>query len=175
MCRLWPEDRLGEITPSRDRLEMELSRLVLAGAGPGEKKPVLAICRGLQVLNVAAGGTLYQDLGDFTKQMHNQKAPCQHPIHEVTILEESVFYSLAGTKVYRVNSFHHQGVKKLGQGLKAVARSRDGLIEAVEGEAAGLNIVGVQWHPEATWEKNQLSRNLFANLVRQACRRFKSC
>lgn len=157
---------MGEITPLRDELELALCRLALQGP-----KPVLGICRGIQVLNVAAGGTLYQDLADFTKQMHSQKAPRWYPTHEVEILEESTLFSLAGAKSYRVNSFHHQGLKKLGQGLKAVAWSRDGLIEAVEAEDPSRSILGVQWHPEGTYDKDQLSFNLFSYLVEQAAGR----
>jgi len=159
-----PQNGLGEITPHRDRLELELCRLALRG-----QKPLLGICRGIQVLNVAAGGTLHQDLAGITEQMHSQKSPRWYPTHEVEILAESGLYSLAGQGFYRVNSFHHQGLKRIGQGLKVSARSRDNLIEAVEGEgAAALTIMGVQWHPEGTWNQDELYRSLFVNLVRQA-------
>lgn len=158
-----PVNGLGEITPVRDQLELELCRIALQGL-----KPVLAICRGIQVLNVAAGGTLHQDLALITKQMHSQKAPRWYPTHEVEILEDSKLYAQSGEKLYRVNSFHHQAINKLGQGLKAVAWSRDNLIEAVEAQgAANINIMGVQWHPEGTWERDKLSLSLFQSLIKQ--------
>lgn len=158
-----PVNGLGEITPARDSLELELCRLALQG-----RKPVLAICRGLQVLNVAAGGTLHQDLASITKQMHSQKAPRWYPTHEVEILEGSRLFSAAKGGSYRVNSFHHQAINTLGEGLVAVAWSRDGLIEAVEGTSRESHIVGVQWHPEGTWDKDSLSFSFFHELVSHA-------
>lgn len=158
-----PVNGMGEITPVRDQLELELCRKAFRGS-----KPVLAICRGLQVLNVAAGGTLHQDLAPITKQMHSQKAPRWYPTHEVEILEGSSLSSVVKDSSYRVNSFHHQGINALGDGLVAVAWSRDGLIEAVEGTKQGVHIVGVQWHPEGTWDRDALSFSFFQELVFQA-------
>jgi len=154
---------MGEITPIRDKLELELCRMALQG-----NKPVLAICRGIQVLNVAAGGTLYQDLAAVTSLQHSQQAPRWYPTHQIRIWEGSSLYALAGQEYYRVNSFHHQAINKLGQGLKAVAWSGDNLIEAVEAEEKPERIVGVQWHPEGTWETDALSFNLFRRLVQHA-------
>lgn len=158
-----PRVGLGEITPLRDQLELELCRLALKG-----EKPLLAICRGLQVLNVAAGGSVHQDLAPVTRLMHSQKAPRWHPTHEVAILQDSGLYFLAGADRYRVNSFHHQGINELGQGLAAVAWSNDNLVEAVESPDKPLKIIGVQWHPETRWDRDRFAFRLFMNLVDQA-------
>ncbi|MFY9377950.1 MAG: gamma-glutamyl-gamma-aminobutyrate hydrolase family protein [Peptococcia bacterium] len=158
-----PQKDLGVITPLRDQLELELSRLALVG-----NKPVLAICRGIQVLNVAAGGTIYQDISGLTQLKHSQEAPRWHPTHGIQIAEESSLFTLAGQTHYRVNSFHHQAIAKVGQGLRAVAWARDKLVEAVENLAGDGRIRGVQWHPEGSWQQDQLSLKLFSDLVLQA-------
>lgn len=154
---------LGEITPRRDCLELSLARLALEG-----NKPVLAICRGLQVLNVAAGGTLHQDLKGVTKFLHSQNAPRWYPTHQVDIEENSRIYQIAGEKSFRVNSFHHQGINKTGPLLKAVGWSKDGLVEAVEAAEPSRHIIGVQWHPEGTWDRDKISFLLFKDLVEAA-------
>lgn len=158
-----PQVGLGEITPLRDQLELALCSLALPGP-----KPILAICRGVQVLNIAAGGTIYQDLAKISQLKHSQAAPRWYPTHEIQILEESSLYKLAGQSRWRVNSFHHQAINKLGQQLKAVAWSKDKLIEAVEDIEGSGRIRGVQWHPEGTWQRDKLSYNLFCDLVKQA-------
>jgi putative glutamine amidotransferase len=154
-----PLEGLGEITPRRDAFEMALARLVLAG-----NKPALGICRGMQLLNVAAGGTLYQDLKGVSEFLHNQQAPRWYPVHTVQAERESRLFGLAGQESFLVNSFHHQMVRQLGQGLKAVAWSKDGLIEAIE-SAKDKQIMAVQWHPECNWSSESISLAIFKNLV----------
>lgn len=154
---------LGEITPRRDALELSLTRLALEG-----NKPLLAICRGLQVLNAAAGGTLHQDLKGVTGFLHSQNAPRWYPTHQVDIEEKSRLYQIIGEKSLRVNSFHHQGINKLAPSLTAVAWSRDGLVEAAEAAEPSRHIIGVQWHPEGTWDRDRASFLLFKDLVEAA-------
>ena len=110
-------------------------------------KPLLGICKGLQALNVALGGTLYQDIGKESSSTlcHLQSAPRQYPSHNVSIREGSMLSSIIGSTMM-VNSFHHQAVKDLAAGLSVAATSSDGLVEAVEME--GHPVLAVQWHPE---------------------------
>jgi len=157
-----PQENLGEITPQRDVFEMALVKMVLAG-----NKPALGICRGLQLLNVAAGGTLYQDLKGITELLHNQQAPRWYPVHSVQVEQASRLYGLAGQDSFLVNSFHHQAICQLGQGFRAVAWSKDGLIEAIE-SSEDKKIMAVQWHPECNQSSDGTSLALFKELVQNA-------
>lgn len=150
---------IGEICPKRDLFELELARIALQGT-----KPVLGICRGMQLLNIAAGGSVYQDIKEFTKQEHNQRAPKWYPFHNVNISEDSQLYKLVGQNKIMVNSFHHQAVKRIGKGLKVVAWSNDNIIEAFEGED-NKRLLGVQWHPECSWKKDRISQAIFSFLI----------
>ena len=121
-----------------------------------QHKPILGICRGLQVLNVAFGGTLIQDIPN-----HSQKADRHVLTHEVKIVKDSQLASIFNEST-QVNSLHHQVIDRLGDGLKAVAFSSEGYIEAIEAD----NILAVQWHPEAlTHEPDQLK--LFKSFIKQ--------
>jgi putative glutamine amidotransferase len=139
-----PHPSLGSVNPERDAMEFR----VLEGALRREI-PVLAICRGAQLLNVAWGGTLFQDLPSLrpTAMEHRQQAPVDQPRHTVTVEKGSRLRDVLGADVVPVNSFHHQGIDRLAPGLRAVAWADDGLVEGVE-SADGRWIVGVQWHPE---------------------------
>ncbi len=138
-----PIPQLGTIDPIRDAYEMKLACSIIR-----EKKPVLAICRGCQVLNVAAGGSLWQDINTQVKGSlkHDQQAPLSYASHTVRFTKGSILSKIYGAEKVGVNSFHHQGVKSLGLGLTSIAWADDGTIEAVEGN--GRFMVGVQWHPE---------------------------
>jgi putative glutamine amidotransferase len=135
----------GAVDATRDRFELELLR-AFAAAG----KPVLGICRGLQLINVAFGGTLYQDLcadGATAVQHVHAEAYDAHG-HSLRMAPGSWFAKLHGDAATGiVNSLHHQGVKTLGEGLEAQAWSDDGVIEAIRGTGDTF-IAGVQWHPE---------------------------
>lgn len=176
-----PEVGLGVICPERDELEVLLLQEVLQLG-----KPVLGICRGLQLMNAALGGTLVQDLtrAKRGKIQHNQKAPRHHLSHTVHIEQGSRLYDLLGrvTKV-RTNSFHHQAVLQLAPSLRAVAWDDEGLIEGVEmkpaggrhrhGDSAELTVrqpfvVAVQWHPENLWRTSPEFLGLFRGLVEAA-------
>ena len=141
-----PHAKLGETNPAIDRFEIavvhEAERLGM---------PLLAICRGAQVLNVARGGDLYQDLADEvgTTVHHRRGEPDEPaPWHEVVVEPDSLLARSLGIERLEVNAFHHQAVRILGEGLRAVAHAGDGVIEGVELPGAGFEL-GVQWHPEA--------------------------
>ncbi|KUK31456.1 MAG: Glutamine amidotransferase class-I domain protein [Thermoanaerobacterales bacterium 50_218] len=141
--------KLGEVSLVRDKFEIALVKLVL-DAG----KPVLGICRGIQVLNVALGGTLYQDLSSQAPAslQHIQRGARKEPAHEVEIKKGSLLASVLGAERIWVNSFHHQAVKDVAPSLEAVAWSADGVVEAVELPGHDF-VVGVQWHPEDLLEE----------------------
>ncbi|MEW6244629.1 MAG: gamma-glutamyl-gamma-aminobutyrate hydrolase family protein [Bacillota bacterium] len=159
-----PEEGLGEITPERDVMEMSLTRAALE-----MDMPVLAICRGIQVLNVAAGGTLYQDIKSQVRgaKKHRQDAPRWYPTHEVRLRDGTRIASIACASRIRVNSFHHQAVRELGENMLITGEARDGIIEAIE-SAVHRFVVGVQWHPEMMYETDSVARALFSAFVAAA-------
>ena len=132
----------GELCPRRDRLELELLQAVLA-----VRKPLLGICRGLQLMNVGLGGSLYQDLPTQHPGpiRHRMEAPYDREAHSVKL--SGPLAALYGTEQLGVNSCHHQGVKDLAPGLCPMARAEDGLVEAFY-LPDRLFAWAVQWHPE---------------------------
>jgi putative glutamine amidotransferase len=160
-----PHEKLGRAYPERDATDFEL--LEYAGEN---NVPTLGICFGVQSMNVSRGGSLVQDIPALVPgaQVHSLKDEEGGPArHTVTIQEGSLLSRLAGAGKAEVNSYHHQSIERVGAGLRATAVTQDGVIEAVEDDA-GRFIVGVQWHPEQDWERNPLSRALFAEFVRRA-------
>lgn len=160
-----PIPGLGQITPDRDRLEIELIQLFME-----KDRPLLAICRGCQILNVAAGGTMYQDLYKQRRGLlqHFQHAPRHHASHYVTIQANTLLHQITGLDVYKVNSFHHQAVKDPAADFVVSATSRDGVIEAIESRHHRF-VLGVQWHPENMTETDEQAQKLFEKFV-EACR-----
>jgi putative glutamine amidotransferase len=157
-----PRSGLGQVVPERDELELALIHEML-----GQRKPILGICRGMQVLNVALGGTLYQDLDRQWRGLiaHQQKARRDHLSHGIRIESKSQLYDLLGRQKYlRTNSFHHQAVRKLAKSLRPVAWDEEGLIEGVEHVSASF-ILAVQWHPENLWRTHSVFHGLFKGLV----------
>lgn len=159
--------------PLCDRTDRERDRveLLLAGWAIAEGKPVLGVCRGLQLINVAAGGTLYQDLAEqYAGAIRHDYFPYaggharDHLAHAVRISEASRLERVLGARELRVNSMHHQGIRELGRGLVATAHAPDGLIEGIEG-TNGRFVVAVQWHPEALTDADSRSRQLFAAFI----------
>lgn len=158
----------GNLDPARDRVELQLTRWAME-----DGKPLLGLCRGLQVINVAAGGTLWQDLasqnGAFAKHDYFPTAGFErdHLAHEVAVAAGTRLGSYLESSRVAVNSMHHQGIKALGGGLVACATSDDGLIEAVEG-CTDAFLVGVQWHPEVFEMADPHVRHLFGAFINAA-------
>jgi len=140
-----PSPQLGAIDGGRDTFELALFR-----AARARGLPVLAVCRGLQLVNVALGGSLWQDLPTDRPGgiAHEQRAPRDRRTHAVRVPPDTRTRALVGAEQVMVNSFHHQAIRELGEGLVATAWAEDGIIEAAE-VADGGWVVGVQWHPES--------------------------
>lgn len=161
-----PHQRLGDVEPARDTVELELFKEVLA-----LNKPILGICRGLQIINIAAGGNMYQDI--YTQKegellQHSQKAPTFHASHFVQVEKGSLLESLAETTQIKVNSYHHQAVKDVPPPLKVSGVASDGVIEAIESTTHRF-VLGVQWHPEALVQKEDVvSRRIFDRFIEKS-------
>jgi putative glutamine amidotransferase len=134
--------------------ELDFVELAVAKGADKRDLPVLAICRGMQALNVARGGTLHQHLPD-DEIAHRQEHPPESMTHHVRIETDSRLAQILGTTSIEVNSFHHQAIDELGEGLRAVAWAPDGVIEAVEAVDRAEFMVGVQWHAEGLWEQDR--------------------
>jgi putative glutamine amidotransferase len=158
----------GVTDADRDRVEVALVQWAMA-----ERKPVLAVCRGVQVLNVAAGGTLHQDLVDWCdaaiKHDYWPSDGLQRDdlVHDVRVEPGTQLAAIMGAGMSTVNSMHHQGIKKLAPSLVANAFAPDGLIEGVEGRDEGY-VLGVQWHPEELVENAPAARRLFESFIEAA-------
>ncbi|MDR0200491.1 MAG: gamma-glutamyl-gamma-aminobutyrate hydrolase family protein [Streptococcaceae bacterium] len=158
-----PIAELGRSNYKRDAFE-----LALVKAAQETGKPILGICRGLQLINVALGGTLYQDLAVQYPQIrikHAQAAPGEQPTHHVAMSPGSYLYQLFGDSAY-VNSRHHQAAHKIAKGLTVVATSPDGVIEALE--SSDGEILAVQWHPENMWREHEEQFKLFEDFVKRS-------
>ncbi|MGD9251423.1 MAG: gamma-glutamyl-gamma-aminobutyrate hydrolase family protein [Desulfobacterales bacterium] len=158
---------LRQVTPERDNMELTVTQWALH-----KRLPILAICRGIQVLNVAAGGSLWQDIASQVPgaQKHDQYPDNRedHLAHTIEIVPGSRIAAICRQTRLDVNSLHHQAIDRVGRGLTVVARSGDGIVEAVEGEGDPW-IVGVQWHPEWLIADCEAMRLLFG-AFRDACR-----
>lgn len=162
------EDALPQISslcPERDAYEFPLIKLAFA-----RQMPILGICRGEQLLNLAMGGTIFQDLPSqkgTLLEAHSQSAPRDEVVHAVEVNRDSLLAQILGEESFKVNSFHHQAVKRVAEGLKAVAFSADGVVEAVESDCF-RPVLGVQWHPECLTNSQPVMRNLFLWLTAEA-------
>lgn len=145
----------------RDQYEIELIKQCAE-----HHIPIFGICRGQQIINVAFGGTLFQDNCNANEYVfqHNQKERREYPIHVIRIRKDSFLFPIFGDKAY-VNSFHHQSIKKIADEFRVVARSEDSIIEAIQHNI--LNIVAVQFHPECMCQKNEMMQKLFDVFVYQ--------
>jgi putative glutamine amidotransferase len=155
----------GEIDLARDEAELRLTRWALA-----ENRPIFGICRGIQVLNVAAGGNLYQDISSQMKTdlKHDYHTSDAHVLaHPVEIESKSRVAQALGSTQVAVNSLHHQALKEIAPGLHVVASAPDGIVEAVEG-ADDRFVVGVQFHPEYMLDKDARMTRLFEDFVSSA-------
>ncbi len=158
-----PDRDLGSVDPERDAFE-----LALYAAFREAGKPVLGVCRGCQVMNVAHGGKLHQHLPSVAgTHQHEQSDPRGFPLHHVELASASRLAGAYGATRVRTNSYHHQAIAEVGAGLRPVGRSGDGVVEAVEAESGPL-AVGVQWHPEMMFERFAEHLSPFRVLVEAA-------
>jgi len=154
-----------DVSPARDRVEMTLARRCMS-----EGKPIFAICRGVQLLNVALGGNLYQDVASdpgtqIRHQQDKDSRPRNEPTHSVKMAPGSLLARVLGSEELQVNSLHHQAVKALGEKLAAVAYAPDGIIEGIEITDPNRFVLGVQWHPEELLSWDPAARNLFSAFI----------
>ena len=164
-----PIEQLGEVNPLRDQFEVRLLRRAVS-----RRMPVLGICRGVQMMAAALGGTLWQDLPSQYRApdgkapiAHRQTRPGRYPSHEARIVPDTLLASILGCEPLPVNSFHHQAVRDTAPGLRVSAFAPDGVIEAVEHEALPF-FLGVQWHPERCFASDERALKLFCALARHA-------
>ena len=159
-------EECDQIDEARDAVELTLTRWALA-----ERLPILGICRGIQVLNVAAGGTLYQDIASQVPGSLKHDCwpdyPRNHLAHQVTVNGDSHLAAIFSQSQVAVNSTHHQAVKDLAAGFRIVVRATDGVIEAIESHDHPFAL-GVQWHPEELAEDAPPMRQLFEDFVSAA-------
>ncbi|MCD8099530.1 MAG: gamma-glutamyl-gamma-aminobutyrate hydrolase family protein [Oscillospiraceae bacterium] len=160
-----PKKTCGAQCEKRDSMESALYKRALECG-----KPVLGICRGIQLINVLQGGTLYQDLPTERESCveHQMKPPYSSVAHYVNIVKPSPLYELLQTERLGVNSYHHQAVKRLGSGLEVMAVSEDGLVEAVRCTESSF-VWAVQWHPEFNFRTDPAAGKIFEAFVK-ACR-----
>lgn len=162
-----PHPNLGTISPGRDSLEIALIQEML-----DRDKAILAICRGIQILNIAAGGDMFQDIYHQIETpliQHSQKATRSHLSHYVKAEPNSLLARIAGQSEFKVNSFHHQAVRNVIDPLVITAIASDGVIEAIESTRHSF-VIGVQWHPEPlALNGDHISMRLFNKFV-EACK-----
>lgn len=156
-----PHPALGKVDREWDALDVVAARIALE-----RDIPVLGICRGVQVLNVAAGGTLVQDIRSQVAGAlpHQQTAPDWEATHTVAVAGGTRLHALLGATSVAVNSFHHQSVLAVAPGFRDVAHAPDGVIEGIESERHRF-AVGVQWHPERMASRDPVQRRLFAGFL----------
>lgn len=163
-----PHPALGRTDPARDAVELSLAKWAIA-----DRKPILGLCRGHQVLNVALGGTLWQDIGaQIPNALKHDYFPNagysrDYLAHEVAIVPGSRLDAAFQARSIPVNSMHHQAVKELAAALHVSARAPDGVVEAVE-SGTDHYLVGVQWHPEIFDNRDARTRRLFRSFVEAA-------
>lgn len=156
---------IGPIWPARDHFDMLLLKIA-----EEHGKPVLGVCRGAQIINVAHGGSLYQDIGyrSATTFKHEQGHTPDLPTHSLTVKKGSHLAQVLGKTAFMTNSFHHQLIKEVASDLIEVAHAGDGVIEGLENKAG--NVLAVQWHPEMLHKNpnTKFMNNLFKFVVKNA-------
>ncbi|MCZ0716857.1 gamma-glutamyl-gamma-aminobutyrate hydrolase family protein [Aerococcus kribbianus] len=168
VCPSWygqsQSSKLGTVDQARDQRE-----LALIEAAIDQHLPILGICRGLQIMNVYLGGSLYQDLSESSNKVlsHNQIERMGDLVHDLTLDRHSQMHHLLGQSS-RVNSIHHQAIDQLGQSLEVTAWSSDQVIEAVESTSEELDFLGVQYHPESLVETYPDHLAIFTDLMARA-------
>ena len=159
-------ERCGSLSHDRDQLEKAVFEMAMA-----EDQPVLGICRGLQMINVLMGGTLYQDLNSEKPSTveHHMVPPYDREQHKVLLVKDTPLHCLLGKSEIGVNSYHHQAIHRLADGLNEMAVSEDGLIEAVYSPRQRF-LWAVQWHPEFSYQTDENSMRIF-NAFAKACKK----
>lgn len=153
-------------------LTRDQSELCLFEAAFRMKKPILAICRGMQLANIALGGSIYQDISRLPRKKDIQHRPpfsAALPAHRVILSRGSQLASLAGRQLIPVNSAHHQAIRRPAPSLTVCGHAPDGIIEAVEAPSYPF-LIGVQWHPELLWTHYEHARLLFAAFINACCK-----
>ena len=160
-----PHPKLGSIMTRRDQTDLFLLDEIFRS-----RKPVLGICFGIQIINVYFGGTLWQDIESQVKGAvkHRQSSAEEYRSHSIRIKPKSMLYDMAQQKELKVNSYHHQALENVATALTPVATATDGIVEAVELCDKRQFMLGVQWHPEIGWERDELSQKIFSRFVRAA-------
>lgn len=155
-----PHQKLGATYRKRDLFEIALLKESIKA-----NKAIMGICRGMQIINVGLGGTLYQDLSENSDSFikHSQNAPGNLPSHHVNVVKDSTLFDLVGERPY-VNSRHHQALKDIAPSLKVVATADDHVPEAVESVDSD-QILAIQWHPENMFKHYEYSQKIFADLI----------
>ncbi len=169
----YPLSRSGEISPMRDAHELLLARMALERGN----LPMMGVCRGMQMLNVALGGTLYQDLDTLWTQQpgkspllcHRQRARGEYASHPIDVVPGTMLADVYPKGTVQVNSFHHQAVKEPGPGVVVSAWSPDGVAEAIELPSHPC-LMGLQWHPESMAHRDESARAIFSFFA-DKCRR----
>lgn len=160
-----PIKELGTVEYDRDEFEIKLYKKAAQ-----KNIPMLGICRGMQIMNVAAGGTVYQDIYSQRPgtNSHSPKIAFEgNEYHSVLIKAESKLYNILKSNEIKTNSYHHQAVRDIADGYDAAAFAKDGIVECIE--STNLNFaIGVQWHPEVMYEKHPIFCNLFKSFINSA-------
>lgn len=159
-----PHKNLGEIRPEVDKFLFHSLLYALE-----QRKPALGICKGMQMMVVATGGSLYQDIYSQREEetfLHCQSGRRTYGVHQVQIDKDSRLFQILETEQLATNSMHHQSVRTLGKGLRLSAHTEDGIVEAVE--SLDGRLIGVQWHPEEMVPESGAMKRLFKNLVQRA-------
>ncbi|WP_067725178.1 gamma-glutamyl-gamma-aminobutyrate hydrolase family protein [Oceanobacillus damuensis] len=163
-----PHPKLGTIIPERDQTELILMKKMLE-----KNKPILGVCRGSQVLNIAAGGDMYQDIYSQINAdllQHSQKAPFDYCSHFVEVQEGSLLHRLTERDKFRINSFHHQANRSVPEDFQISGKASDGIIEAIESKSHSF-VLGLQWHPEALiHDESDPSLKIYQGFI-EACRK----
>ena len=162
-----PIDKIGELNNKRTTFEMEIARIAL-----GRDMSVLGICGGEQLLNVAGGGSLYQDIKAQVRgaSSHQQKMSKSETHHSVIIETDTKLHSILECETIEVNSTHHQSIRKIGKGFILNAKAPDGIVEGIESDSHRF-VLGVQWHPEFLCQKEKRFKRLFKAFVKSCKKR----
>ena len=155
-----PVSALSMVNPWRDEFELKMARMAYH-----RHVPTLGICRGIQVMAIALGGSVHQDIRQSGTFKHQQEAPRWYGSHRVSLESECLLAKWSGETSSMVNSFHHQAVNLIPQELRATGHTGDGHIEALEAKNSGKIFVGVQWHPEELSPSHESSKKLFSAFV----------